>query len=822
MKSKFKIFITSLLIVTVFLVIGLLITFYSILNMSLPETSGEITFDNLKENVEITYDAMGIPQIWAKTEADGFFSLGYLHASDRLFQMELIRRASNGRLSELLGERTLPYDQRQRLMGHSRMANLAIEKLLDNDRKRLQAYVDGINSFASECDAFPIEFYLLQISFEDWTIHDCLTIQSFQTWFSDALMNRDLFYIKAIEKVGLEKAKKLDHKYPDWAPATIDNKKYSSTNIPSDHQTISESSLPTQLSESVSSNFKEAIADQLFSNSSSPFSMSTSSNAWAVAPDKSISGKAMLASDPHLDISRLPQFWYYAGLHIEASQTDVVGITTAGLPFFVMGHNGKIAYAFTAGGVDITDYYLETINPEDSNQYATENGWQNFTKLTDSIFIAGEAKPFYFDMNFTRHGPIISELDTLEETYSVRWAGFDVDLERSVSAGFDLHNAYGFESFRELVTNFGALNANWIYADSADNIGYQLGTPIPIRQNVSGKFPLNGSKGKQEWLGFYPLDMTPHKMNPKKNWLGNCNNLSQRDGIPYYVYGDYFSDRILRLNELMNNDDKLSVENFQSFQMDLTDNYLLRWRDEVVELFNKIGDKAHAQRLSDWDGNTSKQSRETLFMITFLGQLNKLIFEDDLGDLSSKVRKIWMDQWYHSDDTTFVDINSTMDILESKKTIALMALQKSLEILDPHKTMTTNPKDYSHLNWGAWHSLTIQHPLASVPIINSLLDLKFGPWPWQGTSGSLNASFFIEADSNKYTSFVGPSYRFVIDFADVNQATIVLPAGNSGNPYSEHFFDFNEMWQNGERWNVPIKYNLVKEKSVSSLFLLAR
>ena len=824
MNIKFKKIIYSTLIIIGALVFGFFLIFYSILNLSLPKTEGSISLQSIDANIEITYDKMGLPQIWAETESDGYFALGYVHASDRLFQMELIRRVAHGRISELLGEVALNHDKRQRLVGHAKMAAATVGNLNENDRNRLDVYAQGINQYYKTCSALPIEFYLMQLDFEPWTVTDLITILSFQSWFSDALMNRDLFFVKVAEKLGVEKAKLLVKDYPDWAPTTIEYSHFSKKNKSINYKTSENlfEAITDYKYSGTSKSLKESFYEQLFSNDQTPFTKSVSSNGWAVAPSRSESGKAILASDPHLEITRLPEFWYYVGLHIKETKTNILGLTTPGLPFVVMGHNSQAAFAFTAGGVDITEYYLEKINPEDSNQYLTENGWKNFIIETDTIKIAGEKSEIIFDIKKTRHGPVISELDSLNEIYSMRWAGFDIDLERAVQAGFELHRVDNFEKFRETVTALGALDANWIYADNNGNIGYQLGTPVPIRQKENSNLPLTGWSIKNEWLGFYPIDMTPHVLNPKQGWVGNCNNLSQRSNLSYKIDGNYFPDRILRLNELFNSQDKYNVSHTQKMQMDMTDSFLLRWRDVIASVFDIIGDVKHADRLREWDGRTTLDSRETLFIELFLLQLKKMIFEDELGKLYKQVRFIWMDQVINSNDLSWYDNIKTDDKIETKDDIMTLALWETLELLDPDKQTANDPEYYKHITWGNWHSLTIQHPMATIPILNQLLKLKFGPWKWAGTAGTMNASFFTQTDNSHFKSFVGPSWRFVIDFSKIDKATMVLPAGNSGNPYSEHFFDFNEMWQKGERWQVPISYDEVKKKTVSSLILKAK
>ncbi len=800
----------------------LFITIYSLLQLSLPELDGEIIFSNIKEKIEITYDSMGVAQIWAKNSHDGYFSLGYLHASDRLFQMELIRKVAQGRISEILGDVSLKEDIRQRSFGHNRIAKDALDKLSPKNDALLSAYAKGVNAYVENCRAMPIEFYILQIDFENLTVYDCLTILNFQTWFSDALMNRDMFFLKLSEHLGREEAKKLTFRYPDWAPVTISESKsigydnYYPNKFQDDLGVVEQATKKNKIDFMTpdfyplnpAESFRKELANSLYGDGHQPFLMTEASNAWSVSPALSKSKKAMLASDPHLEISRLPQFWHYSGLHIEDDSFNVVGISLAGLPLFPMGHNGKAAYAFTAGGVDITDYYLEKINPDDSSQYLTKNGWENFKYIQEEIKVGGIDTSLKVQIKFTTRGPLLAEEDSLKNSYSVKWAGFDNDLNEMLNAGLSLPKINCFENFRQIVTSLGSLNANWIYADINDNIGYQLGTPIPQREYNNSAFPRNGWEVKNEngWTGYYPLELTPHSLNPAEGWIGNCNNLAGRNDLPFDIPGNYFVDRILRLNELFYSQENLTVDDMKEFQMDISDSYLMRFKQIASSILAESGHSELADSLSDWDGVAGQSSREVLLLELFLSQLIKLTFEDELGDLYMQVRKIWYDQIYFGDDQAWFNNINTSDKIETKNDISFEAMKQALKIA-------------GNDNWGERHSLTMSHPLSAVPILGSLLDLKRGPWSWRGTAGTLNASFFIKTDDNRFKSFVGPSWRFLIDFSDVDSATMVIPAGNSGNPASDYFFNFNSLWQSGERWNVPISREKVFSRAKTVLVL---
>jgi len=758
---------------------------YQSLKDSLPPRSGSIEMAGIQDSVEITFDEMGIPQVWASNEEDAYFAMGWLHASDRLFQMEMTRKVSQGRLAELFGRAVLSIDLHQRTIGHGRIAEKYLAELDDNSRKKLEAYTRGVNSYVQNAESLPFEFLLMRKGFEDWSIKDCLTMLSFQTWFSDFLMSPDEFMGMTSDKLGAEKTRSLDIPYPVWAPRVV----------PADEQLSINDFSPAGL-----------MAKEFFANLDLPFRMSNSSNSWVTAPHKSESGSAMLASDPHLEIRSLPQFWYYLGLHAKNGGLNVLGISTPGIPLVVMGHNGRAAWAFTVSGIDVNEYYQEKINPEDSTQYLTPSGWEKFEVLKEDVIISGEKEPFPLNIRITRHGPVVFEFDTLKNVYSLHWAGFDADLAGAVKAGFDLMKTADFEGFRSAVTNLGALDAAWTYADALGNIGFQLGTPIAVRPNNPNNQPVPGWTDEYEWQGFVPLDKTPHSFNPPRGWLATCNNKQDDANLDYPLYGKFASDRIMRINELLSSQDKFSVTDMQKFQMDVTDAYLTRWNDIVSAELKKAGKAQLAAEIEAWDGYAGADSKEAALVILFINQLRHLVFDDELGGMSKKLFYADVEQIFREGPLDWFDNTETEDVKESKDEIAAKALQEALQMLGSYV-------------WGDFHTLTMTHPLAVVPVAGSLLKLKHGPYPWHGTIGTLNASFYGEkvTEPGNFSSIVGPSWRFVIDFADPDAVTMVLPAGVSGNPMSEHFMDFFEMWRDGGRWNVPFTYEKVKSKTFSTL-----
>ncbi|MEW6412084.1 MAG: penicillin acylase family protein [Candidatus Zixiibacteriota bacterium] len=801
-RSKTRKILSFAVMSIVGLAIGVAVSFYVLVKLSVPSTGGTIKTMGVEHPVEITFDKMGICQIWAESETDAYFALGYQHAADRMFQMDLSRRIAKGRLSQMLGDITRDIDIFQRRIGHYRSAAKALTTLSEENRARLGAYTDGVNAYKTHAKALPFEYRFLPVTFEDWTIEDCLALLSFQTWFSNALMNRDEFYIELEQKIGHDRAQSLVFPYPDWAPTTVPDDTRLGMHSPDSRPSIyrafgsilkrSEHTYQSGGYTSVYEPFQRAVAGELFRNFEIPMQMTHSSNAWVVAPPKSASGHAMLASDPHLELTRLPQFWYVAGVHASADSLDVLGVTTPGLPFFVMGHNGRAAWAFTAGGIDVIDYREIEVNPSNADEYRDGDQWVKFETIADSIVYSDSDKIDSLSFKTCRYGIVVDDIGDRGTTYAFHWAGFDTDMNQAVSSGFELHSVRGFDRFRRVVTNLGALDANMHYADINGNIGYQLTTPVPIRdENSDG------------WNGYLDLDATPHAFNPSRGWLASCNNLPERGDN---IRGHFFTNRILSIFELLGSKDKFTVDDMRAFQSDINDRYWLRFTDDAARILDLMDQPAIADSVREWDGYCGLQSRQAAILNVYRARLKTITFTDELGGLASQVPDRWIECIAQVDSAGWFDDVSTDSVIESYDNIAMAAMKEALKVTDGKV-------------WGQMQSLEMQHPLSMIPVLSGLMGLTIGPEPWPGSPGTLRASFYRQAADDKFETMAGPSWRFVVDFADVDAAQMVLPAGNSGNPMSDHFRDFYPLWRANEYWTVPFTRDKVTASSASILNL---
>ncbi len=745
---------------------------YFFLRNTLPQLGGTAPVPGISRDVTIHRDERGIPRIYASNEADAYFALGWTHAGDRLFQMELLRRLSGGQLARLLGDIGLEEDLRSRRYGHRRMAEAHAEKLDERTRALLTAYVEGINTFVARTGKRTFEFKILRAPFDTWSVVDVLAIGSWQSWYGDALLSDDETYLELLENAGIEKAEAARFAYPAEAPTIV-----------------ARGSLPESRSEI------ESLVNGL--------RIATASNAFAIAGSKSRSGEALIAFDPHVDITTLPGMWYVAGLHVTgedgSTPLDAVGITVPGLPYVFMGHNGKSAWGFTAAGVDLGDFVRERTDPDDPTKYLTPEGPMPYEIVTEPVQVRGQKSPIELEVRITRHGPILFDGEEEDgDPIAIRWAGHDSDLASVAAAMLDMPTVTSFDRFRELTTALRA-NLEWFYADENGDIGYQLGAPVPIRAVDEALFPVSGHDGNPNWTGYAPLEETPHAFRPAKGWLASCNQKPRRSGAD--IPGTYVLDRILRAEELFADREAFDLDDLAAAQLDRVDADLRRWREPAAETLDRLGDAARAAALRAFDGEMSLTSADAALLVTWRSLLLELIFMDELG---SPGTLRMLDRVFDDPDSPLFDDTRT-DEVEDRAFIQDAAMRRAL----------ASTKDKT---WGDLQSLTFSHPFSQARGAG-FLGLVRGPFPRAGSPGALNASFHARGETDEFQSRIGPSWRFLLDFADLDACRMSLPAGQSGNPMSPFFFDFYESWDAGEYWTVPFSRAAVEESAKHTLRL---
>ncbi len=712
--------------------------------------AGQVSVAGLEADVEILFDGRGIPRIYAATDADGLRALGWLHASERLFQMELIRRLASGELAELVGPAALELDIVHRGFGFSRRVIEDPPNLDATTAGLIDAYIGGINAQLASGQRLPPEFILLRHPPRPWTREDVLAVAYYQSFFPLTLVQqiRDAFL--AISA--------------DFGPAASD--------------------------------WLQTLTD--WGQPSVPLArMTEASNTWVVAPGRSASDSALHAADPHLEFDRAPGLWYAAGIHTTET-LDVVGVTAPGLPFVAMGHNGRIAWAFTVAPVDLFELYRLPRDPDHPQQLIGPAGPLALSERSEAIAVRGREQPLVQTYQYSALGKLIDARE--DEVLVLRWAGFELSIEPLLSAGLAINRAGDFASFRQAASAMGALSVNWSYSDRAGNIGYVQSTPVPVRAHTQYHRVLDGTDPLYQWQGFHPPEQRPFALNPERGWLANANNLAAAEW-DFALPGFYYQDRIRRASALLEPPALLDQAAMVRFQLDQISDRALSWKDWLADIAEASGRSLIAKDLRHWDGRMTVDSDVAGLFARWWGFLPRALFaSEDPERPDWRLLRAVMDSWLQA-----ADDPAGLAVRE-RDAAALMALDDALRA-------GARPL-------GLIQTLEIRHPLAQSGLLDRWLGLSRGPFPFGGDAASLNANFAqFHTDRATWRARAGASMRYTLDWADPDAFSLNLALGQSGNPFSPHFDSFLADFLSGEPWTVPWTREWVRQAAVSRLVL---
>ncbi|NKI35991.1 penicillin acylase family protein [Wenzhouxiangella sp. XN79A] len=710
------------------------------------DTDGRATLTGLDAPVEIEFDARGIPRIRARTDADALRALGWLHAAERGFQMELMRAVARGELAEKVGAGALDSDRLHHRFGFARRVELEPPELSPGTGRLLQAYVDGINRRLERGD-LPPGLVLLGGTPRPWTVADVLTLAYYQTWYPTTLVQRLAEAWRAAGRTGAPDMAEWLETLPDWGVPSVPGQR-----------------------------------------------MTEASNTWVVAPERSASGRALHASDPHLDTTMAPGLWYAAGLHSQET-LDVVGVTVPGLPFVAMGHNGEVAFAFTVAPVDLFEFYRFERLDGGKTLLRGPDGPVTIQEHSVDIVIGNAEATVRETIRTTEHGVIVDEND---ETVTVmRWAGFELPIGDLVENGLALNRARTFADFRAAASNMGALSVNWSYSDRAGNIGYVQSTPVPMRTHDRFYVTLDGADPRNHWAGFLPPDARPYALNPPQGWLANANNHAAVD-VAWPMPGFYKHLRMRRAADWLSGNQILDRATMHAMQLDIVSERALLWKDWLAGVAERTGRTPLAAELHGWDGTMAADSMTAGLFALWWQYLPDRLFAE--GPVDPHHGRTLLDDWLAAPDAAPVSV-------VERDVAAARALDDALR--GPRRPL------------GAIQTLTIAHPLARAGLLDRWLDLARGPLPIGGGPGALNVTYHRwDPHTEQLRAAAGASMRFVMDWADVDGFTLNLALGQSGHPLSPHFDDFLADWQSGTPWTVPWSSAAVDAATASTLRLL--
>jgi len=750
---------------------------------SLPKMSGEVVVSGLKEDVEIIRDTYGVPHIYAKNEPDLFFALGYAMAQDRLWQMEFTRRLGHGRLSEVLGKDLAKVDRFFRMLASEGMNKKNPEDLAFVSR----SFADSVNAFLeAHPDRLPFEFTLLGYKPEPWDPEDSFAIMRVVNWSGSMGWRVDLMSRKMIEKVGSEKMKEAFPIWPEDAPLIIAEEG-------KDLSKITHSFFETM-------RFAESLTGSL---------VGSASNNWVISGEKSITGRPILANDPHLALTN-PSFWWE--VHMVCPTINVSGFAVPGVGVAV-GHNLHVAWGVTYAMVDDVDFYIEKINPDNPRQYWYKDHWEEMRVRKEIIRVKGQ-DPVKTEILLTRQGPIVSDAKESKETaIAAKWAG--TDGLQPFQASYLLAKAKDMQGVKEALRYWELPGLNFVFADDNGNIGYWYCATIPIRTKGDGILPMPGWSGEYEWKGYVPFEERPHVINPKEGFIATANSKVVSDDYPYLI-SHYWepTDRIVRIRQLLKAKEKFSVDDFKRMQEDIYSELASEIIPQMIQVlegrfFDEDAKKAK-DILTKWDFIMDRDSvGACLFEVNFRKLLDN-IFKDALGE---ELFKDYLKTSILPPRAIRMILKKGSSLWFGKRTLEeIMALSLKQTFLELREVMGS---DINKWTWGELHSLTFEHVLGPKKPLSWIFNL--GPFPVGGSKLTINMRHY-PYDKPFHTN-LGVSMRMIVDLSNPGGSFRVLPTGESGHIGSPHHKDQIELYLSGKYRLESINRFEVEKNSESVMIL---
>lgn len=776
MKLLKKILI-GIVIVVFILAIGL----YLFLRNSLATIEGKLNVTGLISEVQVIRDDKGIPKIIAQNESDLYRAQGFIHAQDRLFQMDLARRQASGRLSEVVGKAAIENDKKFLIFSLRRAAEKSYEIYSEEAKKVLQNYADGVNAYieyAKSKNKLPYEFTLLGYQPEQWTPIDSLTIGKYMAYDLGGHWSYQAFNNWTLNHLGVEKFKELN------SIAVQEDK---------------------DIEEIIKVNQNQsALIDEKTALYETPH-IDNGSNNWVVSGNKTESGKPLLADDPHLSLST-PSIWYQMSL--QAPSVHVSGVIFAGIPGIILGNNEDIAWGVTNYGPDVQDLYIEKQNPQNKNQFEYDGEYYDAEVVKYDLKVKGQ-ESIPYEIIYTKNGPVISDILKVENKaltgntlFSMRWTANEPTKE--LEAILTLNKAKDWDSFEKGLEEFKAPAQNFVFADNKGNIAFKSNGSIPIRKKGNGVLPVPGYLSEYSWSGYIPFNELPEINNPESGFIAtaNTNTTPEYDRFVSNVWSQPY--RKARIDEVLNSKNKLTYQDMQSLQMDIKNLYAEEFLDKMIENTDKNEIKKEVfDILSNWNRNDDKDLAAPLIFHNWMIKLREVTFRDEMD---KNVYKFMPHKEHYSDELLRKVLLRGEDSLIYRNGIKHTLTTSLSETIDD--LTKKHGSDVSKWKWGNGHKLSFKHSLTTaVPILGVFLNPKEIP-----ISGS---RITVQAASHNEQGLVnhGASWRYVYDFKDDSGYHIVGP-GQSGHFMSSFYKNQVENWANGTYTKQSLKLEASGKKLI--------
>lgn len=797
--------------------------YYMLMRRPLARKKGKMRLSGLHAPVEILTDRYGVPHIYAQNDDDLYFAQGYMHAQERLWQMELNRRIGSGRLSEIFGEIAIEADRFTRRLGLHRAAAQEPARLPEESRRQLQAYANGVNAFIERNkNKLPVEFTLLRFTPEAWKVVDSIQWSKMMGWNLGGNWETEIVRALLVNQLGPERAAQLEAGYDPTQPLIIP---------------------PGVAYDGINAGMLEqyAMLKQL-----SGFGLLGASNNWVVDGTMTVTGSPILCNDPHLG-QTAPSIWYEC--HLNAPGLDVIGASFPGTPGVVIGHNQHIAWGVTNAISDVEDLYIEKFNPQNPRQYEYQGQWEEAEVIREEIRVKGRTEPIIEEVRITRHGPILTSManpqavgtassnghaaEPAELPLALRWTG--LEQCHILSSIPKLNRASTWEEFREAMRDWDVPPQNVIYADREGNIGYIMAGAIPMRAQGQGLLPSPGWTGEYEWVGLIPFDELPQTYNPEQHFIVTANNRVVDDDYPHYITNEWLNGyRAQRIRDLLlakSGKGKLALSDMVAIQ---ADQYSIPASQIAPHLLKARPENALAKDAQDmlrsWDYILAPTSAAAAIYSTALYKLTRIVFSAMLGDEALRER-------YLGAGTTL--LAPTNGYASREKPLLIRLLNEQDDAWFANSAIPNGPRswsdainsafaaaveelreklgdDLSRWQYGKIHTMTYNHALGSVRPLDKVFNR--GPFPVGGDIDTVNMG--ATPPNQPEVVITVPSFRQIVNLADPAASLSAHAPGQSGQPADKHYDDFIKPWRNVEHHPMLFERSLIEANSEGKMQML--
>lgn len=769
----------------------------------LPQTDGAVTVGGLHAEVSVDRDGWGVPHLRAAALEDLIEAQGYVMAQDRLWQMDLLRRAGRGQLSEIFGNGALAVDKDFRVLNFARAAERDAAALTGDPRMAIEAYARGVNKFIEQHqNHLPVEFSLLGYKPQPWLPADCFVISAYMYQTLTDTWEDEINRARVTERVGPDRAKDLFS-----AEAAMDHfvvgdpnaKKDSSQRArkrgnddedddemdPEDVLKTDNFNLGNSTHDSAARDIAPGVNSMLWpavhnflDGTNREIRHGLGSNNWVVSGAHTATGKPLLANDTHLELS-VPSIWYE--MHLTAPGYNAKGFTLPGAPLIVIGHNDEIAWGFTNNGADVQDLYIEAFNPDAPDEYRVNGAWKK-AQTFDEVFHVKNKPDEHLTLFVTRHGPIVRRDGN--KAYALRWTATEPG---GLAYTYNwLGKAHNWEEFRSIMKTVWGPGQNAVYADVAGNIGYVMAARVPIRKKGHGETPVPGDTDDYEWTGYIPFDQLPQALNPESGFIVTAN--ARVVGPEYKPYlTDRWEEpyRTARIVDLLQNKRDLRPEDMLRFQNDIYNFPYVFLAEQLSAASKTVQPKdARAQRLTqnlkDWNGMATPDSLDVSFLYAVRRSLLDLLLEPFLGQDTTLYE--WRSMVFLQKILTERPPKWLPPTYKTYEDLLAAAADRAVAKLGD-QTKSQRVEDWS---WKNFNSLHMRHPIGDAGLLKFIFSIPDTPQP--GTGYSIRAA----------TQRHGPSERFVANPANWDDSIMLIPTGESGQLGSSHYKDQFSFWFDGK------------------------